>query len=168
MLASTTAVSLSFRQIDRTDRFTKTRVTTGDPRSGRKRRPEFPTSPTRQITAASPFAAWRVTPVRRAMDSALLAKGRGQNDESPAWRPGLSNSLGLWGEPISQIQTPPISKDRQLKNAVFESGGAWPIDSRRQKGRPSHRDGHGASIRLRLRGAPARTDPPPQPPTRAL
>ena len=124
--------------------------------------------PTRQITAASPSRRGELRRFVALWIQLFWRRAWARNDESPAWRPGLSNSLGLWGEPISQIQTPPISGDRQLKNTVFESGGAWPIDSRRQKGRPSHRDGHGASIRLRLRGAPARTDPTPQPPTRAL
>ena len=59
---------------------------------------------------------------------------RPRNDESPAWRPGLSKFLGLLGESKSQFETPSISQDRQLKNAVFESGGAWPFDSLRQDG----------------------------------
>jgi hypothetical protein len=54
--------------------------------------PEIPTSPTRQITAASPFAAWRVSPVRRAMDSALLAMGR---DHHNAWIYGNGASTGF-------------------------------------------------------------------------
>ena len=126
--------------------------------------------PTRQITAASPLRRGELRRFVALWIRLFWRRAGARNDESPAWRPGLSNSLRGLGEARNSASPnpPPISKDRQLKNAVFESGGAWPIDSRRQKGRPSHRDGHGASIRLRLRGAPARPDPPPQPPTRAL
>jgi hypothetical protein len=93
-------------------------------RPGRERRPDSPSSPTRQITAASPLAAWRVTPVCRAMDSALLAKGRARNDESPAWRPGLSN---LWkGAEARKLTTPNLPRFPETVNSktLFLRAGA--------------------------------------------
>ena len=91
-----------------------------------------------------------------------------RNDESPAWRPGLSSLGALGGPEISNPNLPRFPEIVNSKALLLRTRACGLLTAAARTGRPSHRDGHGASIRLRLRGAPARTDPPPQPPARAL
>ena len=138
-------------------------------RPGRERRPDSPSSPTRQITAASPLRRGELRRFVALWIRLFWRRAGARNDESPAWRPGLSNSLGLWGKSRTRnSKFPRFPRTVNSKTLFLRAGALGPSTAAAWTGRPSHRDGHGASIRLRLRGAPARTDPTPQPPTRAL
>ena len=67
----------------------------------------------------------------------ICSFGEGLSPETTKARLGGRACLISWGLEEGrerQPETPSISQDRQLKNTVFESGGAWPLDSLRQDG----------------------------------
>ena len=59
---------------------------------------------------------------------------RPRNDESPAWRLGLSKFLGPWRAGRGNPKLPRFPKIVNSKTQVFERGVAWPFDSLRQDG----------------------------------